>query len=1737
MSNVASLSLEVKSKGLDAGLKKLDSLNESGVRLEKQLIAISRAMKFDNKDLDKTAKTVSSLSKSTVSLEKSLALLNKRLNTLEKESKKSVVSIDKSTTSTKKAKTATDSYSKSIWGASKANINMHSQAMNTNKSLGVLTTTVMFAGRAFGNFSTYTATALAALAAHHVIKTADAFTALENQLKLVSTTTKQLTGNFELLRQVSLATYSDLQSNAKLFTATDAIFKKLGMTTEDNTKFISTYQKALSLTNPTMKEAQATTIQFVQAMGSGLLRGEEFNSIMENGRGVAMMLADGLNVPIGSLREMAQAGELTSEKVITALQKMGVEIDEKFAKKTMTVSQSMQTFSTNSMVAMGELDKQLGEVISSILGLEDANGKALTSTQALARGIHKLGENLRDILEFMNEFAKVAAGGLGVYSIVKAMTKLKKNSKGTMSAMEDMAMGFVASAAEGKKLDHIIKGLTASLLALAKNPVALVFIGLATAATYAYAAMETVEDKAHTLDDILIKLYERNGTFIGDDDLGDDELKGYIDTLIVLEDKLAKIASLKGRNAKKDESLIRKQIADIRMSIAQRQEEMQLEENWQATLAQWNETAKAEETARMALEKRNAESLQSYNESALELIKKKIKLTQDQVSAEKTLASMRIWAMDIDLDLKKKLLAMHMENFELQKKQEEQNKRTAKSFDYSGAMARLELQYDNLSVSVIDAAVATAKFNAIQGGATAEQANAIGEKTRKILEHKDALEYSKEQQDAWTDSLREFHEEFAKEESDEKKELELFGEKQLDALESAKELVADFGNVWDDLGDSVASAMGEALNAFDDMHKSYDDIDEKMQALAETNQQHTEEYLALEKQKENTTLRGYSNMASAMAGMFEEGSAAQKAAHTASMAMQAIELAGEMQLAIASAVTAVAEQGKGDPYTAWARVALMAATMGSLLSNIGASISVSGSVQPSVESLPEPDGSRLGSDEASSSIVNAFDMMIDLEADQYSELRGIYSEMKELNNSLTGVMSSLYATGDLSGLGKGGTSSYSYAGKDFIDFALNNPVADFVSNIPIIGGIFDTMNGILGGAAEFLSTGLFGSTKKSTSDYGLSLGSFSLGGDADLKSYRTVRKAKDGGWFRKTKISYRDYYSQISGQSEDMLNKVFDNLRNGMIEFGDILDRDVQGQVDSFVVSIGKISTSGKSSADIQEALTNAISGQADKLAYSIFDDLVRLYGKLDESAFDTVSRLAVEKGIVEGTLSSIGQKIASDVIHATQSIIELAGGVESFVDTTNDFLELFFSDSEKQALNHKKLSEILESINIVLPATRDGYRELIEALDLTTDSGREAYVTLTALSKSADDFYSTFEKQLKNSFDNFTDGYNNILEGLLALAGAEAKLAHQRKETMDATDPLLQSHLANLWVLEDVIDVQGEYNKGLEEANSYLSGVFSTIKTFVQGLLFTGMTASVGYAQQLDLAKSGDREALSSITQSASTHLDQARIQASSLVDYNRIKMGVAKELLNLGDELTSEKFLADSFNESIAEQTAELASSLASLIDVTGQSITLEEFVSVYEGISDEEILREIFNAVDVDNNGTLTALEAATLNAEKGLNPLEAKAIEQLDALNAVYEKNELQVAGLIDLNDSVISLTDAILSMTSLFVEPTTQQSDTNSTFIGFTSSVNSTDGSHANGLMSVPFDGYRAELHRGEMVLPANQVDYLKMGAMANEIKLLRDEIKSSNTQLIANTKNSLEVLEKFDIIGMPDVRV
>ena len=85
-------------------------------------------------------------------------------------------------------------------------------------------------------------------------------------------------------------------------------------------------------------------------------------------------------------------------------------------------------------------------------------------------------------------------------------------------------------------------------------------------------------------------------------------------------------------------------------------------------------------------------------------------------------------------------------------------------------------------------------------------------------------------------------------------------------------------------------------------------------------------------------------------------------------------------------------------------------------------------------------------------------------------------------------------------------------------------------------------------------------------------------------------------------------------------------------------------------------------------------------------------------------------------------------------------------------------------------------------------------------------------------------------------------------------------------------------------------------------------------------------------------------------------------------------------------------------------------------------------------------------------------------------------------------------------------------------------------------VDKLNGSHANGLDYVPFDGYRAELHRGEMVVPKAQSDFLRMGgivvelqALRSEVKMLREQDKQIGLNLVRNTADSAEYLEEMAV--------
>ncbi|NPA72671.1 MAG: hypothetical protein GXO35_07565 [Gammaproteobacteria bacterium] len=547
---------------------------------------------------------------------------------------------------------------------------------------------------------------------------------------------------------------------------------------------------------------------------------------------------------------------------------------------------------------------------------------------------------------------------------------------------------------------------------------------------------------------------------------------------------------------------------------------------------------------------------------------------------------------------------------------------------------------------------------------------------------------------------------------------------------------SNFGEAWVRTGNQIIDAMssvGQVLEKANSKESAYAEDALKIQSLRYENDAHyakdskkwkdneaklTKDQVKLEEARTKNSLQGSMAMLDASVAMFDEGSVAQEAAHKASLAFHAIEMAMNIEKAISAATVAVAEQGKGDPYTAWARIGSMSVMMASLLSQIGGSFGGASGSAPQLSVVNAPDGSPLGSTDPSESIANAFEFYDDIQADQYNELRDINRGMQDLNSNLTGVVSSLYRTGDL-------------------------------AQISAIAESFNSKStGSSGFLGNIISSIFGGGTTRSVVDYGLAATSFQLGGEADLRGYDRVKKKTDGGWFGSSKTSYYDIYSDISGESERLFNLVFENLRDTTVALGDSLGMSIADQVDDFTINLGKISTNGKTGEEVEQALTEAISGQADRIAYNFFGGLIDDYGKLSEGAYETISRLIGEKAVIADVLDMTNLSIVGDAIELSQALIDIAGGLDELSDAAANYYDAFFSESEKALRNQEYLTEALAQQNLLLPIAKDGYRDLVESLDLGTEAGQEQYVALMNLSETAADYYDYLNSAQQESFD-----------------------------------------------------------------------------------------------------------------------------------------------------------------------------------------------------------------------------------------------------------------------------------------------------------------------------------------------------------------------------------------------------
>ena len=222
----------------------------------------------------------------------------------------------------------------------------------------------------FSKLKPVIATAIGALTVRSAARLADAYTEINSRLRLV-------TSSSEEFAKAQKGVFDIAQASRQSFGATAELYQRLAQSSDslrgDQERLLKVTEivnKAIAAGGTSAASAQAAIVQLGQGLSAGALRGQEFNSVVEQTPRLAQALAQGLNKNIGELRALSQQGALTSDVIIKALENQANAVDRDFGKVNATIGQ-----------ALTELDNAFTLVIG---GAADASGAQALLTTAIS---------------------------------------------------------------------------------------------------------------------------------------------------------------------------------------------------------------------------------------------------------------------------------------------------------------------------------------------------------------------------------------------------------------------------------------------------------------------------------------------------------------------------------------------------------------------------------------------------------------------------------------------------------------------------------------------------------------------------------------------------------------------------------------------------------------------------------------------------------------------------------------------------------------------------------------------------------------------------------------------------------------------------------------------------------------------------------------------------------------------------------------------------------------------------------------------------------------------------------------------------------------------------------------------------------------------------------------------------------------------------------------------------------
>lgn len=285
--------------------------------------------------------------------------------------------------------------------------------------------------------------------------------------------------------------------------------------------------------------------------------------------------------------------------------------------------------------------------------------------------------------------------------------------------------------------------------------------------------------------------------------------------------------------------------------------------------------------------------------------------------------------------------------------------------------------------------------------------------------------------------------------------------------------------------------------------------------------------------------------------------------------------------------------------------------------------------------------------------------------------------------------------------------------------------------------------------------------------------------DTMVQTFNKTETKRFWGLSKKTRTSY----SAADRETQDALSRAVGSLQDGVMNAAKVLG--FGAATFANFAHVMQVSTKGMSEEDAMKAVQEAIAGLGNDFA-GMVPGLNRLQ-RDGEGASGALLRLSQSLVGVNGIMDTLGHRFTAVGLAGADMASKIAdafGGMDAMASATQKFYQTFYSDAERLAVTTRQTTEALARMGLVMPQTRNEYRAIVAALDLTTIKGRETYAALIGMSDAFDlvlPKLSGFTKEMEALQDRVVVSLGTVISGLTEAIKFNASAASNWRKAGDS--------------------------------------------------------------------------------------------------------------------------------------------------------------------------------------------------------------------------------------------------------------------------------------------------------------------------------------------------------------------